>query len=310
MDNIERNFDSWVDDRLAALEPARGWRPNADRAWSQLQAREGARRNRRWPAFWTAVAAAVFLVTIGLVWRSAPRREPKPTIAPPAQAVVVPAPAPMPSAPAPAAKPKPPKPAVTARAGEGPERKRNFRESGDPGAPIALEVYLDYQCPHCGPFCRTVLAPLIAEYVETGKARLLRRDLPMRPHPYAELAARYADAAGLAGAYDTAVERIFETAPDWSRDGNIDAQLAGVLPGEVMRQVREWVNRDPRIDALLAEDADAARRDQINFVPAVVLVAKGERRSLGHIATYAELKAQVDLALAAQKGRRPAPVAE
>lgn len=43
---------------------------------------------------------------------------------------------------------------------------------GDPNAPITLQIYADYQCPHCRNFATTIEPQLIADYVVTGKVRI------------------------------------------------------------------------------------------------------------------------------------------
>lgn len=43
---------------------------------------------------------------------------------------------------------------------------------GDPDAPVTLQVYADYQCPHCRNFAATIEPQLIADYVVTGKVRI------------------------------------------------------------------------------------------------------------------------------------------
>lgn len=43
---------------------------------------------------------------------------------------------------------------------------------GDPEAPVMLQIYADYQCPHCRNFFNTIEPQLIEEYVATGKVRL------------------------------------------------------------------------------------------------------------------------------------------
>jgi protein-disulfide isomerase len=193
---------------------------------------------------------------------------------------------------------------------------RNFKESGSPAAPITVEVYLDYECPPCAAFYGQVVPPLIAQYVRAGTVRLLHRDLPLPHHQYASVAARYTNAAGRAGYYEAAVEQIFKTLALWSRDGDIDAPLAQVLPAEAMRTVRELVNRDPGPGATAADDIAAdiaadiamARRDQINRTPALVIVSKGERTVLGPIVSFDALKRQLDELLARQ-GALPQPAA-
>lgn len=43
---------------------------------------------------------------------------------------------------------------------------------GDPDAPVTLQVYADYQCPHCRTFASTIEPQLIADYVATGDVRI------------------------------------------------------------------------------------------------------------------------------------------
>ncbi len=43
---------------------------------------------------------------------------------------------------------------------------------GDPNAPVTLQIYADYQCPHCRNFAATIEPQLIADYVATGKVRI------------------------------------------------------------------------------------------------------------------------------------------
>ena len=43
---------------------------------------------------------------------------------------------------------------------------------GDPNAPVTLQVYADYQCPHCRSFAATIEPQLLEEYVATGDVRI------------------------------------------------------------------------------------------------------------------------------------------
>ena len=45
-------------------------------------------------------------------------------------------------------------------------------------APVAIEVWEDFQCPFCQRFTYQIEPALVAQYVETGKARLTFRQLP------------------------------------------------------------------------------------------------------------------------------------
>jgi len=48
---------------------------------------------------------------------------------------------------------------------------------GDPSASFLIEVYSDYQCPFCARYFVETIIPIIKEYVDTGKTRLIYRDL-------------------------------------------------------------------------------------------------------------------------------------
>lgn len=43
---------------------------------------------------------------------------------------------------------------------------------GDPDAPVTLQIYADYQCPHCRTFAQEIEPQLIADYVATGDVRI------------------------------------------------------------------------------------------------------------------------------------------
>jgi protein-disulfide isomerase len=48
---------------------------------------------------------------------------------------------------------------------------------GDPDAPVAIEVWEDFQCPFCQRFALQIKPLIVSEYVETGKASLTFRNL-------------------------------------------------------------------------------------------------------------------------------------
>jgi protein-disulfide isomerase len=164
-----------------------------------------------------------------------------------------------------------------------------YKQMGSPSAPITFEVYADYECPGCGEFFRNIVPDLVAQYVKTGKIRFSHRDLPLVTiHQHAQLAARYADAAGELGFYDLAVTQIYKTQDQWSQygknTGDIDGELAKVIPPGAMQKVRELVKADPRLDDSLKADYQMAiNLDHVNGTPTVVLVSKGKREIVGNV---------------------------
>jgi protein-disulfide isomerase len=60
---------------------------------------------------------------------------------------------------------------------------------GAEDAPVTLVEFTDYQCPYCSRFFSTTLTSLKKEYIDTGKVRLVIKDLPLSMHPNARPAA-------------------------------------------------------------------------------------------------------------------------
>jgi protein-disulfide isomerase len=170
----------------------------------------------------------------------------------------------------------------------------SFREAGSQTAPVVAEIYSDYECGHCATLVLETLPQLVQDYVQTGKVRLLHRDLPLPQHPHAREAARYANAAGGIGRYDLAVQSIFRTQSQWRQDGNIDASLAQVLPPGEMEHVRETLRNSPDLDAAIDADIEMARADDVRETPTMVVVANGKRHTLAPVPPYYLLKGYLD----------------
>src|SRR5262252_7832037 len=68
---------------------------------------------------------------------------------------------------------------------------------GNPSAPITLELYSDFMCPHCKHLHEDILPAIIVDYVNTGKACLVFREYPLAipQHVYSRPAAIFATAA-------------------------------------------------------------------------------------------------------------------
>jgi len=281
----------WVDDRLASVDPG-DWKPDSSAAFSGLMQRNAAQaaqpaRNRWW--VWATVSATAAAVAIAMLLLSAPPACANPLGCKPASQ---PAPAPVadpapPSAPAPVAA-APAAPASTQA------HKRTFKESGSPTAPITCEVYTDYQCPHCAKFYTETVPQLMADYVKTGKVRFIHRDFPLPQHPYARLAAQYANAAGQLGYYDTVVAQLFRTQGIWSGDGDPGLQVESILPPAVMEKVRALVKNDPAPKASIDLDMEMVREDQVNQTPTLVIVWNGRRQVMPGSISFPLLKSFLD----------------
>jgi protein-disulfide isomerase len=171
----------------------------------------------------------------------------------------------------------------------------NFKESGSPAAPITVEVYTDYECPACRSFYMDVLPSLNAEFVKTGKVRLIHRDFPLPQHQFSKLATRYANAAGVIGKYDIVANQIFQTQPMWDQNGAVDAEVAKVLPPADMQKVRDLVKSDAHLDDSVAKDvALAQNEDHLTQTPTIVIVSKGKREQISGGMPYNILKSYLN----------------
>ncbi len=72
---------------------------------------------------------------------------------------------------------------------------------GSPQAAVTLEIFGDFQCPNCRLFYTAITQKVIANYVTPGKVYLVHRDFPLAQHANAHQAARWANAAALAGKF-------------------------------------------------------------------------------------------------------------
>jgi len=264
MENNKQDLGRWVDERLASLDGFGDWQPNAARAFSVLRWRQRVRR-----AGWVSATAATLAAGLVLLAISGPK-----ACANPVECANEAAQGPAPQK-APAA--------------------RNFKESGSPTATVTLEVYSDYECPSCAMAYASTIPEFVAAYVKTGKVKLLHRDFPLPQHQFARVAARYANAAGRLGYYDTAVDQIFKTQAKWEKDGSIDKQLMLVLPPGVMQQVRAAVQSDAAaLDQSILADMTMGGKDLINQTPSVVIVAKGKRQVIAGVPQMTFLTSYVD----------------
>jgi protein-disulfide isomerase len=263
---MEHNDSSWVDRHLAGLDPPADWQPDAGAAFARLRQRDRAAASSRKRRIWLALAASVACLAVAapLTWnRIFPPREGDRGFGPPKSITQV-------------------------------RATSNFREIGSPNAPIVAEIYSDYECGHCASLFLETVPQLTADYVRTGKVRLLHRDLPLAQHRYSGLAARYANAAGRIGKYDLAVDRIFRTQQSWANTGDVDSQLAGALPPADMAKVRDMVRNSTDLDHSVDADVEMSRNDHVTQTPAMVIVANGRRQVLAPAPPYYLLKGYLD----------------
>ncbi len=102
---------------------------------------------------------------------------------------------------------------------------------GDPGAPITIVEYSDYQCPFCSRHFQETLPQLLQGYIETGQVRYVFKDFPLTSiHPQAPKAheaARCAREIGGDDLYWRMHDRLFEGQEEWSGNSESLAVFKG-----------------------------------------------------------------------------------
>ena len=89
---------------------------------------------------------------------------------------------------------------------------------GRADAPLTLVEFIDFQCPYCTWFATTTFHELKAAYIDTGKLRLISRDLPLESHDDAMRAANAARCAGEQRKYWEMRDIMFRNNAELSHD--------------------------------------------------------------------------------------------
>jgi len=106
---------------------------------------------------------------------------------------------------------------------------------GDPNAPVTIVEFSDFECPYCKSFFEDTLPQIKEQYIDTGKVRLVYRDLPLSFHDPAAtreaLAANCAREQGGDGAFFAYHDEIFARTPG-NGVGLKDSELSAIA-GEI-----------------------------------------------------------------------------
>ncbi|MDE3168353.1 MAG: thioredoxin domain-containing protein [Acidobacteriota bacterium] len=149
---------------------------------------------------------------------------------------------------------------------------------GNPSAPIVMELYSDFMCPHCKHLHEEILPSIILDFVRTGKAYLVFREYPLAipQHVYSRPAAYFATAAARIGKYQEVTDAIFKNQVSWSMTGKLWESIAPVLTPAEQKKVQTLAN-DPGVMAEVQHDYDSAQRARLNQTPTVLLTYKGRQ---------------------------------
>ncbi len=166
---------------------------------------------------------------------------------------------------------------------------------GDPGAPVTLEVYSDFQCPACGILATSIKPQLLVEYVDTGQVRLVYRDFAFLG-PESIDAAVAARCAADENRFWQFHDYLFANQQGENRGAFSERRLEAMamavgLDMEAYRACRA----DPVQRQAVLDDTTAAAAIPVNSTP--TLVIDGEQIIVG-VPEYATLRQALDARLA------------
>lgn len=149
---------------------------------------------------------------------------------------------------------------------------------GSPAAPVVMEVFASFDCPHCRDLHDNTLPMIIRDFVVPGKVYLVFREFPLsgQYHPYAREAANYAVAAGKIGKYQQVSDALFRNQMTWAMNGKVWDTVAAVLTPSEQKRVQTLV-KEPQVTSEVQREYDEGIAAGINATPTVI-ITQGSKR--------------------------------
>lgn len=138
---------------------------------------------------------------------------------------------------------------------------------GKAGAPIVLVEFTDFQCGFCKKFHDETFPALKKTFVDTGKVRILTRNLPLNFHQQAEPAARAGFCANQQNKFWPMRETLFKISNALSPEAIENAAKEASLDLDVFRKCIE----KPETKAAITVDENVAQAAAIGGTPTFVL---------------------------------------
>ncbi len=114
---------------------------------------------------------------------------------------------------------------------------------GDPDAPVTIIEFSDYQCPFCGKFFQEAEPLIRKNYVETGKAKMVLKDLAFLG-PESKAAAQAAECAKDQSKYWQYHDALFEAEikDNKENNGNLDRNLFEKIASDLKMNTKEFLS--------------------------------------------------------------------
>jgi protein-disulfide isomerase len=166
---------------------------------------------------------------------------------------------------------------------------------GSLNSPIRVEIYSDFQCPHCRDLYLGTVKPLLQEYSSKDKVCVIYHEFPLDMHPYSREAARYIEAAAQLGQQKLlpVYDAIFTDQAQWSQDGKLEGIVTKALTQDDFLKVKK-ILRDPIISVAIEKGIELGLQNKVTSTPTLFFYYIGKQQRVEGLVTYPVMKQFVD----------------
>jgi protein-disulfide isomerase len=147
-----------------------------------------------------------------------------------------------------------------------PQITPNDRILGKADAPITIFEFFSLTCPHCAEFANDTFPKVKAQWIDTGKARIVFRDYPLdRNALKAAMVARCVSPVR----YPAFIETLFQRQPDWVMNSDPAPELRRIalLGGLTETQFDKCINDDAVSKSIVAGEYEAQKKYGVDSTP-------------------------------------------
>ena len=148
-------------------------------------------------------------------------------------------------------------------------------------APIRMEIYSDFQCPHCRTLFMEVIRQVLQEYSSKDQVCVIYHEFPLPTHKYSWEAARYSEAASRMGTPTLlqVFEALFSNQDQWSEDGKLEAAIAKALPQETFQKLKK-IRLDPSVNKAIEKEVQLGTKNGIDSTPTMMIYYSGKHQKV------------------------------
>jgi protein-disulfide isomerase len=144
---------------------------------------------------------------------------------------------------------------------------------GSTTAPVAIEVYSSFDCPHCRILHEGMMQRIVKDLVLTGMACVVSREFPLGGpyHIHSREAANLATAAARIGKYQAVADALYKNQETWEVNGKVWETVASALSPTEQAKVKALAN-DPGVLAEVQKDYEQCVASGISETPTLMVI--------------------------------------